>query len=240
MSSTGGAAPIRLAADVGGTFTDIAAFDAASGGIRYGKTLTTPDRLIAGVSDGVSKAGVEFAETGMFLHGTTVAINTMLERTGARTALLTTRGFRDIYEIGRVNRPDAYNLYFQKHQPLIERALRLEIDERMDADGEVIVPLDEDQVRHIARELGAMGIEAIAILFLHSYRNPDHEIRARDIVAEACPGVFVSASHELSQEYREFERTSTVAANAYLGPRVNRYLGGFEEHLGAEGFPARS
>jgi N-methylhydantoinase A len=237
MSSTGGPAPIRLAADVGGTFTDIAAFDAASGGIRYGKTLTTPDRLIAGVGDGVAKASVSFARTGMFLHGTTVAINTMLERTGARTALLTTRGFRDIYEIGRVNRPDAYNLYFQKHQPLIERALRLEIDERVTADGEVLVPLDEDQVRHIARELGSMGIEAIAILFLHSYRNPAHEIRARDIVAETCPGVFVSASHELSQEYREFERTSTVAANAYLGPRVSRYLGGFEDHLGEAGFP---
>jgi len=228
---------IRLAADVGGTFTDIAAFDAATGEIRYGKTLTTPDTLVAGVVDGVAKAGVGFAGTGIFLHGTTVAINTLLERTGARTALLITRGFRDIYEIGRVNRPDAYNLYFQKHQPLIDRALRLEIDERLDAAGNVLVPLDEAQVRHIARALADMGIEAIAILFLHSYRNPEHEIRAREIVADACPGVFVSASHELSQEYREFERASTVAANAYIGPGVASYLDGFNQRLGEDGFP---
>ena len=239
MQTSGGqaGAAVRLAADVGGTFTDIAAFDAETGRIRYGKTLTTPDALISGVADGVAKAGVSFAGTSMFLHGTTVAINTLLERTGARTALLTTRGFRDIYEIGRVNRPDAYNLYFQKHQPLIERALRLEIDERLDPAGNVLVPLNEDQVRHIAGALAEMGIEAIAILFLHSYSNPAHEVRAREIVAAACPGVFVSASHELSQEYREFERTSTVAANAYIGPRVTSYLDGFGRRLDADGFP---
>ena len=147
----GGAGRIRLAADVGGTFTDIAAFDPATGAVRYGKTLSTPARLVDGVGAGVDKAGLAFADADLFLHGSTVAINTLLERTGARTALLTTRGFRDIYEIGRVNRPDAYNLFFQKHQPLIERALRLEIDERVNAAGEVLVPLDEAQVRLAVR-----------------------------------------------------------------------------------------
>lgn len=216
---------------MGGTFTDIAAFDPATGETRYGKTLSTPDALIDGVSDGVAKADMQFADIGIFLHATTVAINTILERTGALTALLITRGFRDIYEIGRVNRPQAYNLFFKKHQLLIERALRLEIDERIDAMGNVLVPLSEAQIRHIAQELSAMGVQAIAILFLHSYRNPAHEIRAKEIISAACPNIFVSASHELSQEYREFERVSTVAANAYVGPQVKSYLDGFNQHL---------
>jgi N-methylhydantoinase A len=150
--------------------------------------------------------------------------------------LLTTQGFRDIYEIGRVNRPESYNLFFQKHQPLIERALRFEIRERIDAQGKVLVKLDEDQVRGILADLVKSGIEAIAILFLHSYRNPEHERRVKQIVQEAYPGLFVSASHELSQEYREFERSSTVAANAYIGPRVRNYLSVMNSHLGDAGF----
>ena len=224
----------RLSADIGGTFTDVAAFDPKSGQLRFGKTLSTPERLVDGVLTGVGKAGVDFGDCGAFLHGSTIAINTLLERTGAKTALLTTRGFRDIYEIGRVNRPDAYNLYFRKHVPLVERALRFEIDERITAGGEVLVPLADEQVRHIARELGALGIQAIAIMFMHSYRRPDHEIRAKQIVVETCPDVFVTASHEISQEYREFERTSTVVANAFIGPRISTYLDEFNSALDTE------
>ena len=140
---------IRLSADVGGTFTDIAAFNERTGEFSLGKTLTTPARLVDGIQTGVTKAGAAFADARLFLHGTTVAINTILERTGANCALLTTQGFRDIYEIGRVNRPESYNLFFQKHQPLIERALRFEIRERVDAQGNVLITLDEDQVRRI-------------------------------------------------------------------------------------------
>ncbi len=151
-----------------------------------------------------------------------MAINTILERTGARCGLLTTAGFRDIYEIGRVNRPESYNLFFQKHVPLIPRALRREIRERVDAGGRVLLPLDDNEIREAAAALIAEGVEAIAILFLHSYRAPDHERRAKAIIAAAHPRLFVTASHELSQEYREFERTSTTAANAYIGPRVRR------------------
>jgi N-methylhydantoinase A len=227
---------LRLSADVGGTFTDVAAFDETTGQLRLGKTLTTPARLVDGIETGVAKAGARFAAAQLFLHGTTVAINTILERTGAPCALITTQGFRDIYEIGRVNRPEAYNLFFQKHRPLIERDLRFEIRERMNAEGRVLIPLDEEQVRAVAAEAVARGVSAIAILFLHSYRNPAHEQRAKEIVEAAYPDLFVTASNELSQEYREYERTSTTAANAYVGPRVRRYLAEMDSHLKETGF----
>jgi N-methylhydantoinase A len=227
---------IRLSADVGGTFTDVAAFDETTGALKLGKTLTTPQRLVTGIENGVGKAGSRFQAAGLFLHGTTVAINTILERSGARCALLTTQGFRDIYEIGRVNRPESYNLFFEKHAPLIDRDRRFEIMERMDAQGAVLIPLDEEQVRKTVREAVKDGVQAIAILFLHSYRNPAHELRAKQIVEQEFPQLFVTASHELSQEYREYERTSTAAANAYVGPRVQRYLTEMEAHLGDAGF----
>jgi N-methylhydantoinase A len=227
---------IRLAADVGGTFTDVAAFNEATGELQLGKTLTTPARLVDGIEQGVTKAGAGFRAARLFLHGTTVAINTILERTGAPCALITTQGFRDIYEIGRVNRPESYNLFFRRHQPLIDRDLRYEIRERMDSQGKVLIKLDEDQVRAVVTDAVAQGVEAIAILFLHSYRNPAHEQRVKAIIAESHPQLFVTASHELSQEYREFERTSTAAANAYVGPRVRHYLGEMGEHLTAAGF----
>jgi N-methylhydantoinase A len=231
-----GRRPLRLSADVGGTFTDVAAFDEPTGRLRLGKTLTTPGRLVTGIDTGVGKAGAGFASAELFLHGTTVAINTILERTGARCALLTTQGFRDIYEIGRVNRPESYNLFFRKHTPLIGRELRFEIRERMDAEGKVLIPLDEDEVRAVAAEAVKQGVTAIAILFLHSYRNPDHERRTKRVIEEAYPELFVTASHELSQEYREYERTSTAAANAYVGPRVRRYLSEMDSHLKETGF----
>jgi N-methylhydantoinase A len=226
----------RLAADVGGTFTDIAVFDEVTGAVRLGKALSTPARLVEGIAAGVQKAGADFAAADIVLHGTTVAINTILERSGARCALFTTQGFRDIYEIGRVNRPESYNLFFRRHEPLIERARRFEIRERVDAAGRILIPLDEAQLTAAAAEAAAQGIESVAILFLHSYANPAHERRAKALIEAAHPTLFVTASHELSQEYREFERTSTVAANAYVGPRVRRYLGAMTAHLAAAGF----
>lgn len=229
----------RIAADVGGTFTDIAVFDEARGELRLGKTLTTPQRLVEGISRGVDLARSAFGAAALFLHGSTVAINALLERKGARTALVTTAGFRDVYEIGRINRPDAYNLFFRKHVPLVERALRFEASERVRADGTVLKPLREDELEGIARILEAERIEAIAILFLHSYRNPDHEIRARQFFERRLPGLFVSASHELSQEYREFERTSTVVANAYVGRAVRQYIDGIDAYLAEARFPGR-
>jgi len=227
---------IRLAADIGGTFTDIAVFDDRSGVLTFGKALSTPQRLVDGISKGVEKAGSDYGSAGLFLHGSTVAINTILERTGAKTALLITEGFRDIYEIGRINRPDAYNLFFRKHVPLVERALRFEVKERVLADGEIERPLDVDEIEVLGERLDALGIEACAILFLNCYARADHEARAKAILEARHPTMFVSASHELSQEYREFERCSTVVANAYIGPKVRRYVGEIDRHIRDAGF----
>ena len=225
-----------MAVDIGGTFTDLAAFDEAGGELLFGKALSTHQALAVGIEDALAVAGAAFDEVELFLHGSTIVINTLLERTGAKTALLITEGFRDIYEIGRINRPDAYNLYFQKHDPLVPRSLRFEIAERLRADGAVHRELDEAAARALARTLKARGVEAVAILLLHSYRNPAHEQRVKEIVVEELPDAFVTASHELSQEYREFERASTVAANAYVGPRVEAYLGEIEQRLQNSGF----
>ncbi len=227
---------LRLAADIGGTFTDIAVFDERTGQLTFGKALSTPAHLVDGISAGVAKAGSDYRSAALFLHGSTIAINTMLERTGAHTALLITQGFRDIYEIGRINRPDAYNLFFQKHTPLIGRALRFEVAERVLADGEIDTPLDEDEIAAFGQKLETLGIEAAAILFLNCYANADHERRAKAILENNHPDLFVSASHELSQEYREFERCSTVAANAYIGPKVRRYIGEIDAHMRTAGF----
>lgn len=227
---------LRIAVDIGGTFTDMACFDEASGDISFGKALSTHGHLHHGIQNTLDSAGVDLANGYLFLHGSTIAINTLLERNGANTALLITEGFRDIYEIGRVNRPDAYNLFFSKHVPLVPRSQRYEVSERLRADGSLHKPLDEEAVRALARKLAQEHIEAVAVLLLHSYRNPDHERRVKAILQQEIPGAFVTASHELSQEYREFERVSTAVANAYVGPRVSAYLGELEEHLEEKGF----
>ncbi len=227
---------LRVAADIGGTFTDVAAFDEREGRLLLGKTLTTPDKLVQGILQGMDKAGVSLPEAHLFLHGSTVAINTMLERSGARTALITTRGFRDIYEIGRINRPDSFNLRHRKHAPLVERDLRFEVTERMLASGEVHAELVEAEVLAVIERLKTKHIQSVAVLFLHAYRNPAHERRVRELLRQHLPDAFVSISSDLSQEYREYERTSTIAANAYIGPRVSSYLTEIVDHLAAKKF----
>ncbi|HVL37355.1 MAG TPA: hydantoinase/oxoprolinase family protein [Burkholderiales bacterium] len=233
------ASRLRIAADIGGTFTDVAAFDERSGRLLLGKTLTTPQRLVDGITQGVAKAGTRLAQASLFLHGSTIAINTMLERSGARVALVTTRGFRDIYEIGRINRPDAFNLRHRKHEPLVERALRLEVNERLLYDGSVREPLDRGSLEAAADRIAEERVDAIAVLFLHSYRNPAHELAAKDYLQRRFPQAFVTVSSELSQEYREFERTSTVVANAYVGPRVHRYLEEIDAQARGDGFAGK-
>src|SRR6476661_2930487 len=148
---------LRIAVDIGGTFTDLAAFDEAEGRLMFGKALSTHGALVNGIQNTMDGAGVNSADAYLFLHGSTIAINTLLERNGAKTALLITEGFRDIYEIGRVNRPDAYNLFFSKHEPLIRRSLRFEVPERLRADGEVHKPLDDQAVRTLVRSLKDRG-----------------------------------------------------------------------------------
>jgi len=221
----------RIAADIGGTFTDVAALDEGTGELWLGKSLSTPRKLVSGISAGIRDAGVKFGDAGLFLHGSTIAINTLIERSGAKTGLITTRGFRDAYEIGRINRPDAYNLFFKKHVPLVPRSRRHEVIERVKANGEILVPLDEASVHAACDALIRDGVAAVAIVLLHCYANPAHERKVAQIVKERLPEAFVTASHELSREYREFERTSTAAANAYIGPRVSGYLGEIENEI---------
>jgi N-methylhydantoinase A len=216
--------PIRAAVDIGGTFTDVVAFDDATGQLMLGKSLSTPNDLIEGVAEGIDSAGVPVADIAHLVHGSTVVINALIERRGARTALVTTAGFRDVYEIGRINRPDAFNLSFTKHQPLVPREMIFEVTERLRADGSLAVPLDEADVRSVARKLAALEVEAVAVIFLHAYRNPVHERRVGEILRQELPGRYVTLSHEITREYREYERTSTVAANAFVGPLVSDYL----------------
>ncbi|ALK30105.1 hydantoinase/oxoprolinase family protein [Burkholderia plantarii] len=228
---------LRLAVDIGGTFTDLAAFDEAGERLHFGKALSTHGSLVDGIRHTAEDAGVAFKDAYLFLHGSTIAINTLLERTGAQTALITTRGFRDVYEIGRINRPDAYNLFFVKHKPLVDRSWRVEVNERMISDGSVLEALDEEQVKQIARDLRERDVQSVAVMLLHSYQNPQHEQRVKQILESELPNVFLTASHELTQEYREFERTSTVVANAYVGPTVQTYLGELETYLEKQNFP---
>jgi N-methylhydantoinase A len=227
---------LRVAVDIGGTFTDVAVFDDARGALSFGKTLSTHGELVQGIETAVHDAKAAFDEIKLFLHGSTIAINTLLERTGAKTALLITEGFRDIYEIGRINRPDAYNLYFKKHDPLVPRSMRFEVAERLRVDGTVHKPLDTAGLDNMAARLAELGTESVAIILLHSYRNAAHEQQVKAAIQRALPNAFITASHELSQEYREFERASTVAANAYIGPTVDRYLGQIEDRLTEAGF----
>jgi N-methylhydantoinase A len=227
---------MRVAVDIGGTFTDVVAFDPATGSLVLAKSLSTPAELARGVLDGLTKTAARFEDLATLIHGSTVVVNAIVERHGAKTALITTKGFRDIYEIGRVNRPESFNPRFRKHRTLVAREDIFEVKERMLADGTVRTPLDEDEAYSVARIIKAEGFESVAVLFLHSYRAPEHEIRMCEILREIDPKLFLSASHELSREYREYERTSTVAANAYVGPKVSAYLGDLETRLRERGF----
>ena len=222
---------MRVAVDIGGTFTDVVVFDEGRGDLSLAKTLSTPAELARGVLDGLTKASVRFNEVTTVIHGSTVVVNAIIERRGAKTALVTTKGFRDVYEIGRINRPESFNPRFRKHRPLVPREDIFEVSERRLADGSVRTPFDENEARQVARIIKEEDFEAVAVLFLHSYRAPEHELRMREILLEIKPDLFVSVSHELSREYREYERTSTVAANAYVGPKVSQYLGDLERRL---------
>jgi N-methylhydantoinase A len=227
---------LRVAADIGGTFTDVVVFDETDASLQLAKTLSTPADLARGVRDGLVKAAIPLERVLSLIHGSTVVVNAVVERQGAKTALVTTKGFRDVYEIGRINRPESFNPRFRKHRPLVPREMIFEITERMLAGGAVRTPFDEQEAREVARILKEEAVEAVAVLFLHSYRAPEHELRMCEILRETDGNFFISASHELSREYREYERTSTVAANAYVGPKVSKYLGELERGLKSDGF----
>ncbi len=228
---------MRMGIDVGGTFTDLVLIDDEKGQIHYTKTLTTPDDLAEGVLQGLEKI-LRLADTGIeaieyLVHGTTIGTNALIEHKGARVGLITTEGFRDVLEIARIERPDAglYDMTVDLPEPLVPRYLRLEADERVAADGEVVKALDSQSVIRAVERFRTDGVEAIAIAFLFSFCNPAHERRAREICQELLPDVPVTISSEIAPEFREFERTSTTVINAYLSPITRRYLGALIDRL---------
>ncbi len=231
---------IRLSVDIGGTFTDIV----LEGGERRWatKVLTTPRAPELAVLDGtramLGEAGLGFADLRLFVHGTTLATNALIERKGAKTALIATDGFRDVVEIADEGRYDQYDLEIEKPVPLVPRSLRFTVPERVDVQGQVRIPLDEAAVRAVAAELTRHAIASVAVAFLHAYVNPDHETRVREILAEDCPDVWVTLSCEAAPEIREYERTSTAIANAYVQPMMAGYLGRLRDAFAAEGSTA--
>jgi N-methylhydantoinase A len=232
----------RVGVDTGGTFTDLCLFEEESGRVEVWKLSSTPEdpsRAIAeGVAEGLARLGADAGAVTYVGHGTTVATNALIQHRGVKTGLITTRGFRDLLEIGRQKRPDLYDLQVDKPPVLVARDLRLEVPERVRHDGSVETALDEAAVRGAARALQRAGVEAVAVCFLYSFVRPEHEQAARRILEEELPGAFLTASHEIAPEFREYERLSTAVVNCYLGPVMQGYIRRLADRLRALGIPA--
>ncbi|HXH84674.1 MAG TPA: hydantoinase/oxoprolinase family protein, partial [Candidatus Tectomicrobia bacterium] len=234
--------PCSLGIDIGGTFTDLVVYDHETGTHTNRKVLTThddPSRAVAtGVAALLRDAGVDPARVARVVHATTLFTNALIERTGAPTGLITTEGFADTLEIGRERKYDLYDLDIERPEPLVPRERRLEVRERVRADGSVMTRLDARAVRARARRLVDMGVTSIAVAFLHAYANPRHEAQAAALIARQHPDVAVTTSHEVAAEIREYERTSTAVANAYIKPLARRYLDLMARRLAALGVRA--
>ena len=229
----------RVAIDIGGTFTDVVELSPASGELRFDKVPTTSASPTAGVMSAFAAVASDLAEVTTFTHGTTLGLNALLTRTGARTAVIGTLGFRDVYLLGRTDRRTNYDITYRPPPALLERRDTFEVPERTRFDGAVHRPLDPAAARAVAASIAERGYESVAVAFLHSYANPGHELAMRDILAEAAPDVVVTLSHELSREYREYERTSTAVLDAYVKPLVRRYLQALEGELESARFQGR-
>jgi len=232
---------IRAASDIGGTFTDLVWFDLDKDtgvvtSMRAEKAHTTPPNFEQGVADAFDKTDIDFEKLDLFAHGTTVVINALTERKGVKTGLITTAGFRDILEIARGNRPDFFNLMYKKPEPFIPRYLRREVSQRMNYKGEVLEGLDIAGLHPILADFKAEGVEAVAISLLHAYANPSHEIAIADHIAATWPGVSVVCSHQITREWREYERSNTAALCAYVQPATEAYLTRLEDMLEGRGF----
>ena len=238
--TTSGNRTIRVATDVGGTFTDLVYFatDDATGrqSVRTAKVETTPPDYDRGVLDVLAKADVDPADISFFAHGTTVVINALTERKGVVTALITTEGFRDSLEIARGDRPDFFNLMYQKPTPFVSRYFRREVPGRMDYLGAERVPLDLSGLPAILDDFRSHGVQAIAICLLHSYANAAHENAVVAEIKRLWPEVFTVASHQITREWREYERASTAVLSAYVAPIAGRYLERLESGLQAANF----
>ncbi len=236
---------LRVGVDSGGTFTDVCMFDETRGEIHVWKVSSTPQDPSLGIAGGIEQGVAEVAriagqpvEVVYFGHGTTVATNALIVGRGAETGLITTRGFRDVLELRRQKRDSLYDIQTQKPRILVTRDKRLEVSERVLFDGSILTPLDEDEVRTAARKLKADGITTVAVCFLFSFVEPAHEKRVKEILAEEMPGAFVSISHEVAPEFREYERLSTTVVNAYLGPIMKSYLSKLQPRLAEIGIHA--
>src|SRR3546814_930204 len=230
---------VRLSAEIGGTFTDIVA--ELPGGIRVtSKVLTTPTAperaVLEGASQLLERSALSLKDVGVFVQGTTLATNAILERRGAKTALITTKGFRDVLEIGTEGRFDQYDLQLERRAPLIPRSLRLTVKERIDANGHEILALDRNGLAEQISVIRSEGVASVAICFIHAYRNPAHEQETRQLLLDALPNLHVSISSEVCPEIREYERVSTTAANAYVQPQMADYLHRMQKHLESESF----
>lgn len=231
---------VRIATDVGGTFTDLVAFytdpDSGEQTAITAKSDTTPPNFEQGVLRVIEKAGVDLGDVSALAHGTTVVINALTERKGAKTALITTEGFRDVLEIARGNRPDFFNLHYRKPEPFVPRKFRFEVPGRLTPDGEERIPLDVSRIPEIAQALRDGGIEAVAVCLLHSYANPEHEIAVVDALREAWPEGTIVASHQITRQWREYERSSTAVLSAFVQPAAEKYLTKLEDGLASAGF----
>lgn len=226
----------RVAIDVGGTFTDVVQLTPENGKIRFEKVPTTPSEPTKGVLEGFKSIGTDYAHIGTFNHGTTLALNSLLTRTGAKIALVSTKGFRDVFLLGRTNRDVVYDIKYHKPIPLLQRSDTFEVTERMLFDGSVKTPLDVREAERLAKNISELGYKSVVIAFLHSYINPKHEEMMRDIFHKVDPSIEVSCSYSLAREYREYERTSTAVLDAYIKPIIYTYLHTLEEELHKEGF----
>lgn len=221
---------MRVATDIGGTFTDLVSVD-EQGRISIAKSHTTPPHFEQGVIDVIQKSGIDPKQIEAFIHGTTVIINALTERKGAKTALITTKGFRDVLEIGRGNRPDLYNVRYQKPTPFVPRYLRQEVEERLNYKGEVLTPLNKEQIKAAVDYFKKEKVEAIAVSYLHAYANPLHEQETVAMIQELWPEVAVTASYQVTKEWREYERTSTCVLNSYVKPIASLYVDRLDERL---------
>lgn len=215
---------LRLGIDVGGTFTDVAVLDEGAGAVRFDKVSTTPAAPSEGVLHAFEKAGVALPDIGFFVHGTTLALNALLTRSGVDIALITTQGFRDVYELGRTDREVMYDLTYRKPSGFVTRDRTFEVAERMSFAGDELVPFDEAHARAVARQIAASGVSAVAVSFLHSYASPAHELAMERVLRAESPDMEITLSHRLVREYREYERTSTAVIDAYIKPVVRSYL----------------
>ncbi len=230
---------VIVAVDIGGTFTDLVAFDEETKAVAYVKSPTSYGRFLDAIFSCFQKAAVRLEDTKFVNHGTTLVINALVQRNGARTALVTTEGFRDTLEIARGNRPDPFDLSYRREEPLISRDLRLELKERMDSAGQTLIAPDPEAIAALGKQLKELNVEAIAISFLNSYANPAHEEAVAALLTSILPGVYVTFGADLSREWYEYERTATVAANAFVGPQVSGYVTDLEVELRARGFDGR-